>query len=100
MCINCGKNIAELIAEEGLDEDGNPIKCHTSSQSKSKQKLKQHKSTATIGDDADEDKDDGDFSASDSGQSHSSSRLGDSSDVEMLSNNKVCTLWLSVSTSI
>jgi hypothetical protein len=45
--------------------------------------------TATIGDDADKDKDNGDFSASDSGQSHSSSRLGDSSDVEMLSNNKV-----------
>jgi hypothetical protein len=99
MCINRGKNMAALIEEEGLDEDGNPIKRRTSFQCKSKQKLKQHKSTATVGDDADEDKDDGDFSASDSGQSHSFSK-SDDSDVEMLSNDEVCTLWLSASTFI
>ena len=96
---NHGKNMVALIEKEGLGEDGNPIKCHTSSWCKSKQKLKQRKSTATVGDDADEDKDDRDFSALDSGQSNSSSELDDS-DVEMLSNDEVCTLQLSVSTFI
>jgi hypothetical protein len=36
MRINRGKNMAALIAEEGLDEDGDQIKGHTSSQRKSK----------------------------------------------------------------
>ena len=58
---NRGRNMAALIEEEGLDEDGRPvtIKCHTSHW-KLKQKRKPCKSTAI----ADEDQDDGNYSAS------------------------------------
>ncbi|KAM6503723.1 hypothetical protein JOM56_000666 [Amanita muscaria] len=90
--INRGQNMAALIEEENLDEDGKPIKHRTSSHRKSKRKRKPRKSTGgtTAGDDADEDKDDGDYSASDSGgQLVSSSESDGDSDVEMLSNDEL-----------
>ncbi|KAM6489484.1 hypothetical protein JOM56_012659 [Amanita muscaria] len=92
MRANRGQNMAALIEEENLDEDGKPTKRRTSSRRKSKRKLKPPKSTAAAGptNDADEDKDDGDYSASDSGgQLNSSSESVGESDVEIVSNDEV-----------
>ncbi|KAM6491951.1 hypothetical protein JOM56_012589 [Amanita muscaria] len=89
MRTNRGQNMAALIEEENLDEDGKPTKRRTSSRRKSKRKLKPRKSTAAA-DDAVEDKEDGDYSASDSGgQLDSSSESVGGSDVEIVSNNEV-----------
>ncbi|KAM6489621.1 hypothetical protein JOM56_014943 [Amanita muscaria] len=95
MRANRGQNMAALIEEENLDEDGKPTKCRTSSRRKSKRKVKSRKSTAAstivIGDE-DEDKDDGNYSASDSGDQSDSTSESDhgESDVEMVSNDEVC----------
>ncbi|KAM6491683.1 hypothetical protein JOM56_012845 [Amanita muscaria] len=92
MRANRGQNMAALIEEENLDEDGKPTKRRTSSRRKSKRKLKPPKSTAAAGptNDADEDKDDGDYSASDSGgQLNSSSESVGESDVEIVSNDEL-----------
>lgn len=86
--------MAALIEEEGLDEDGKPVKHYTSSHQKSKWKLKLHKSTA-VGDDADKNKDDGDYSGSDSdGQLDFSSESDNDSDVQLVSNDEVCTQFI------
>jgi hypothetical protein len=78
---NCGRNMAALIEEEGLDENGQPIKCRRTTHRQSKRKVKPHKTNVNSGKGHDDDEN---YSGSHSDDGSGSS-LKDDSDIEMIS---------------
>ena len=96
MRLNRGRNMAALIEEEGLDENGQPVKGRSTTRRQSKRKVKSRKTTNISGNNGDNDNnsDDnylGSHSDHDSDAGSGSSLKGDS-DIEMISNDEVCIL--------
>jgi antitoxin (DNA-binding transcriptional repressor) of toxin-antitoxin stability system len=89
--------MAALIEEEGLDEDGHPVKHLIPRRRRQKRKRKQTKNTTQ--EDRDNDDEDGDFSSSGSGDESTSASDSNGSD-SMIPNDEVCfALLLSISYS-
>ena len=96
---NRGKNMAALIQEEQLDEDGQPTKVGAKRRRhQAKRKAKKKPPIVSNLDEADDDNDEA-FSASDSDQISSESSQSESSDTETVSNDEVCNVTVMLFTS-
>ncbi|KAF8509847.1 hypothetical protein JB92DRAFT_3119562 [Gautieria morchelliformis] len=90
---NRGKRMVALIEEEGLDEDGRPMK-HRTLHRQQKCKRKQVKKIIQEEDTDEDDDEDGDFSDSSSGDEPSSESESDVSD-DMIPNHEIADMLLS-----
>lgn len=97
MRLNRGRNMAALIEQEGLDENGQPVKQQSTTRRRSKRKVKSRKIATVNGGDATGDDVNSDDNYSDSlsdlgSDSEPGSPLKDDSDIEVISNDEVCSI--------